>query len=43
MAILEGDVVPGSAVRLERGADGGLVFAAGEGAAKRVAAQGAER
>ncbi len=33
MAILEGDVVPGGAVRLERGADGGLVFAAAEGAA----------
>jgi len=33
MAILEGDVVPGGAVRLERGADGGLVFAAAEEAA----------
>jgi len=30
LAILEGEVVPGSAVRLERGADGGLVFAAAE-------------
>ncbi len=30
MAILEGEVVPGSAVRVERGADGGLVFAAAE-------------
>ena len=30
MAILEGEVVPGSAVRLERGGDGGLVFAGAE-------------